>query len=85
MNSIKLFDSKQIRAVWNKVDQKWYFSMSDVVEVLTDSTNVRGYIKKMRKREHRWMPSGGQFVPPLFAFLLETTSSRFRSHPRARD
>ena len=51
MSSIKLFESKQIRSVWNATDSKWYFSVADVIEVLTDSANVRDYIKKMRKRD----------------------------------
>ena len=50
MSNIKLFESKQIRSVWNEKDQKWYFSVVDVVEVLTDSTNPRDYWFKMKIR-----------------------------------
>ena len=50
MSNIKLFESKQIRSVWNVEDQKWYFSVVDVVEVLTDSTNPRDYWFKMKIR-----------------------------------
>ena len=50
MSSIKLFESKQIRSVWNEKEQKWYFSVIDVVEVLTDSTNPRDYWFKMKIR-----------------------------------
>lgn len=46
MPNIKLFESKKIRSVWNEEDKKWYFSVADVVESLTDSTNVKQYIKK---------------------------------------
>jgi hypothetical protein len=51
MNNIKLFESKQIRSVWNDKDQKWYFSVQDVIEVLTDSKDVKQYIKKMLSRD----------------------------------
>ena len=51
MGSIKLFESKQIRSVWNDKDQKWYFSVQDVIEVLTDSTDVKQYIKRMLSRD----------------------------------
>ncbi len=51
MSGIKLFQSKQIRSIWNELDQKWYFSVQDVVEVLTDSTDVKQYIKKMLSRD----------------------------------
>jgi DNA-damage-inducible protein D len=36
MSSIKLFESKQIRSVWNESEQKWYFAIIDVIEVLTE-------------------------------------------------
>lgn len=65
MSNIKLFESKQIRSVWNEADSKWYFSVADVVEVLTDSTNVRDYIKKMRKREQELNSNWGTMCPPL--------------------
>ena len=47
MSDIKLFESKQIRSVWNEADQKWYFSISDVVQILTDSNDVKQYVKRM--------------------------------------
>ncbi len=51
MSNIKLFESKQIRSAWNEVEQQWYFSVVDVVGVLSDSTNPTDYLKKMRKRD----------------------------------
>jgi len=51
MSNIKLFESKQIRTVWNEEDQKWYFSVQDVVEVLTDSADVKQYIKRVLNRD----------------------------------
>ena len=51
MSSIKLFESKQIRSVWDGKDQKWYFSVQDVIEVLTDSTDVKQYIRRMLSRD----------------------------------
>jgi hypothetical protein len=51
MGSIKLFESKKIRSVWDDRDQKWYFSVQDIIEVLTDSTDVKQYVKKMLSRD----------------------------------
>ncbi|OGQ94610.1 MAG: phage antirepressor protein [Deltaproteobacteria bacterium RIFOXYD12_FULL_57_12] len=65
MSNIKLFESKKIRSAWNEDDQKWYFSVADVVEALTDSVNVRDYIKKMRKRDAELNSNWGTFCPPL--------------------
>lgn len=46
MSNIKLFESKKIRSVWREPDRKWYFSVADVVEALTDSVNPKDYINK---------------------------------------
>ena len=47
MSNIKLFESKQVRSTWDEKEQKWFFSVQDVVEILTDSSDVKQYIKKM--------------------------------------
>lgn len=65
MAQIKLFESQQIRSVWNEADEKWYFSVADVIEILTDSTNVRDYIKKLRKRDPELNANWGTICPPL--------------------
>ena len=65
MSNIKLFESKQIRTVWNESDQKWYFVVADVVQVLTDTPNPTDYIKKMRKRDELLSLGWGQIVTPL--------------------
>lgn len=59
MSNIKLFESKQIRSVWNEVDQKWYFSVQDVVQVLTDSVDVKQYIKRMLSRDEQLKSNWG--------------------------
>jgi hypothetical protein len=51
MNSIKLFESKNIRSVWNEVEEKWYFSVHDIVLVLTDSADVKQYVKRILNRD----------------------------------
>ena len=49
---IKLFEEKKVRSVWDEEEQQWYFSVIDVVEVLTESVNPRDYWFKMKKRVH---------------------------------
>lgn len=51
MNEIKIFENKKIRSAWNEAEEQWYFSVVDVVGVLTDSINPTDYLKKMRKRD----------------------------------
>ncbi|MDD7397351.1 MAG: BRO family protein [Eubacteriales bacterium] len=50
-NAIKLFENREIRAAWNVEQEEWYFSVTDVVAVLTDSTDPKQYLKKMRSRD----------------------------------
>ena len=50
-NAIKLFEEKRVRTLWDDQQEKWYFSVVDVVAVLTDSANPTDYLKKMRKRD----------------------------------
>jgi prophage antirepressor-like protein len=51
MNNIKLFENKKVRSVWNEADQKWYFSIQDVIELLTGSADVKQYVKKLKNRD----------------------------------
>jgi len=59
MNSIKLFERKQVRSEWNEEEQKWFFSVQDVVEILTDSSDVKQYIKKMLARDEQLKSNWG--------------------------
>lgn len=51
MANIKLFENKQVRSVWVEAEGKWYFSVQDVVEILTDSSDVKQYLKRMLSRD----------------------------------
>lgn len=49
-NEIKLFEGKQVRSAWDNEKEEWYFSVVDVVAVLTDSKNPRDYWYRVKKR-----------------------------------
>lgn len=66
MNEVILFEQKQVRRV--QFHDEWWFVISDVVAVLTDSVNPSDYLKKLRKRDqslNEAFKGRGQFVPPL--------------------
>jgi DNA-damage-inducible protein D len=65
MSNIKLFESKQIRSAYNEDEQKWYFSVQDVVEALTATVNAKDYIKKMKKRDDALNANWGTICPPV--------------------
>lgn len=48
---IRQFESREIRSVWVPEEEQWYFSVVDVVGVLTESVDPKQYIKKMRARD----------------------------------
>ena len=48
---IQKFEERSIRTAWDEEQEEWYFSVVDVIAVLTDSTNPTDYLKKMRKRD----------------------------------
>lgn len=50
MKAVKLFESKKVRTHWDEKTETWYFSIIDVIEILTDSSNPRDYWFKMKKR-----------------------------------
>ncbi len=51
MDNLALFEEKQVRRVWNEVDEKWYFAVQDVIEILTGSADVKQYVKKLKSRD----------------------------------
>jgi DNA-damage-inducible protein D len=63
MSNIKLFESKQIRSVYNKDEQKWYFSVQDIVDALTGTVDAKDYIKKMKKRDPELDSNWGTICP----------------------
>jgi hypothetical protein len=50
MSNIKLFESKQIRSEWSDKEQKWYFAIIDVIEVLSESNNPRRYWSDLKRK-----------------------------------
>ena len=58
-NAIKLFDSKKVRVHWDDENEKWYFSIVDVVGILTDSPNPNNYWKVLK---HRLRKEGSELV-----------------------
>ena len=65
-----MFESKKIRSAWNDDEERWYFSVQDVVEVLTDSADIKQYIKKLRNRDPELFANWGTICP-----LVEMTAA----------
>jgi hypothetical protein len=50
MSKIKLFESKKVRTHWDEKENKWYFAIIDVVEILTGSERPRKYWSDLKKK-----------------------------------
>ena len=48
--AIKLFEERKVRTIWDDTHEKWYFSIVDVVAILTDSPNPQTYWRVLKKR-----------------------------------
>ena len=51
MQELKIFEEKQIRTIWDEVQEKWYFCVADIISALSDSTDVKQYTKRLRQRD----------------------------------
>ncbi len=48
--AIKLFEEKQVRSIWDAKEEKWYISIVDVIELLTESSDANAYWRKLKQR-----------------------------------
>ncbi len=62
---LKIFNEKSVRTVWNAEEEEWYFSVVDVVAVLTDSADPKQYIKKLRARDGELALKWGTICTPV--------------------
>jgi hypothetical protein len=49
-NAIKIFEDKKVRTVWDAIQEKWYFSVIDIIEVLTNSNRPRKYWSDLKNK-----------------------------------
>lgn len=64
MNEIKLYGNKEIRSIWDEEKEEWFFSVTDIVAVLTESADPKQYIKKMRSRDPELNARWGTICTP---------------------
>jgi prophage antirepressor-like protein len=73
-NKIKLFEDKKVRTVWELDQEKWYFSIVDVVGVLTDSPNPNNYWKVLKNRLKK---EGSQLVTNCNQLKMQAADGKF--------
>ena len=73
-NEIKLFEQQKVRTHWDEKEEKWYFSVVDVVGILTDSPNPRNYWKVLK---HRLTKEGNESVTNCNQLKLPSADGKF--------
>ena len=71
MSNIKLFNDKKIRTYWDAENEEWYFSVVDIVAILTESADPKQYIKKMRSRDPELANKWGTICTPVEMYGLD--------------
>lgn len=64
-DKMRVFEDRKIRTAWDEEQEEWYFSVTDVVAVLTDSVDPKQYIKKMRSRDPELNSKWGTICTPV--------------------
>ena len=62
---ITLFEDTKVRIVWDDKQEKYYFSVADIVQILTESADVKQYIKRMRSRDSELDFKWGTICTPV--------------------
>ncbi|SFC40864.1 BRO family, N-terminal domain [Kaistella jeonii] len=70
MNTLKLFEEKKIRSHWNEENETWYFSVIDVIEILTESSIPKRYWTDLKKKLTK---EGSQLYENIVQLKLESS------------
>ena len=74
-NKIKVFESKQVRTLWNAEEEEWYFAVVDIVAVLTDSKDPNAYWRKLKQRLKE---EGNETVTICHALKMQAADGKMR-------
>lgn len=73
--ALQLFEERKVRTIWDDKQEKWYFSIIDVVAVLTESADPQGYWRKLKQR---LKTEGNQTVTNCHAFKMKAADGKMR-------
>ena len=72
--AIKLFEQKQVRSVWNEEEEKWYFSIIDVIEILTENNRPRKYWSDLKSKLNK---EGSQLSEKIGQLKMQSSDGKF--------
>ena len=77
LEKIQLFENKKVRTVWVENEEKWYFAVEDVIEVLIESKDPKQYVKRMKLRDPE-LAKGWVQIVPLLTVMTEGGPQKMR-------
>ena len=78
MQELKIFEEKQIRTIWDDVQEKWYFSIVDIVQILTESKDYLTARKYWNKLKQRLLAEGNETVTNCHQLKLRAADGKLR-------
>ena len=78
MQELKIFEERQIRTVWDEVQEKWYFSIVDIVHILTESKDYLTARKYWNKLKQRLLSEGNETVTNCHQLKLRAADGKLR-------
>ncbi len=76
--AVKLFEQKQVRAIWNDEKEKWYFSIIDVISILTEQKDLQGARNYWKVLKHRLLKEGNETVTNCNRLKMEAADGKMR-------
>ena len=77
-NKIKLFEDKKVRTLWNEGEEKWYFSIIDIIAILTEQDNYQGARNYWKVLKHRLIKEGNETVTNCNQLKIEAEDGKMR-------
>jgi hypothetical protein len=71
---VKLFESKKVRSIWDSEQEKWYISIVDVIEVLTESERPRKYWDDLKRKLHA---EGSELSEKIGQLKMQSSDGKF--------
>ena len=78
MQELKIFEEKQVRTIWDEVQEKWYFSIVDIVQILTESKDYLTARKYWNKLKQRLLAEGNETVTNCHQLKLRAADGKLR-------
>ena len=73
-NAVKLFQEKKVRIKWNEENEKWYFSIVDIIEILTESPRPRKYWNDLKTKLKN---EGSQLSQDMGQLKMQSTDGKY--------